>query len=180
MSRNHDNRLYEVLIDTLGSSVFKDKSVLDVGCGGQYADSKIVREMGAFITAMDTVKKCETPDGIRFVQSDFTAWNADVPVDIVYMSNSAQFMPVESVFKKIEEINPEIIAVRTMFDYPIPNWEPPVLQKLYFTTEEDWKTRFESRGYETMLAIKYEKDANDMRGDRRHFHVVEYIGRKKA
>ena len=87
-------------------------------------------------------------------------------------------MPSEELFRKIEALDPRAIVVRTMYDYPEPNWSADELKKLYFTTPEDWKQHFESLGFQTVHAQRYKTRVPDMKGRSRMFPFTEYIGMK--
>lgn len=168
---------YTVVAEKLGSEAFKGASLLDVGCA-RFAESVVMRDMGAKVTALDVCKRVEPPEGINFILEDFLKWEPGQTFDILYMSNSALFMPSEDAFKKIESVDAPTIAVRTMYDYPEPNWDASELKPLYFTLPEDWKKRFEPLGYKTVHAEKYEITTPDMKGRTRVFRFTEYIGTK--
>ena len=168
---------YTVVSEKLGHDAFNGTNLLDVGCA-RFAESVVMRDMGAKVTALDVCKRVEPPEGIDFVLEDFIKWEPGKTVDILYMSNSVLFMPTEEAFKKIETISPKTIAVRTMYDYPEPNWDASELKTLYFTLPEDWKSRFEPLGYKTLHAEKYEITTPDMKGRTRVFRFTEYIGTK--
>ena len=172
-----EKTLYSVVAEKLGAEAFKGASLLDVGCA-RFTESVVMREMGAKVTALDVCKRVEPPEGVDFILEDFLKWEPDHGFDILYMSNSALFMPSEEAFKKIESIDPRTIAVRTMYDYPEPNWDASELKTLYFTTPEDWKSRFEPLGFKTLHAEKYEISTPDMKGRTRVFRFTEYIGTK--
>jgi hypothetical protein len=164
-----------VVKEKLGPDAFKGSTAVDVGCL-RFADSIVMKDLGAKVIALDILKRTEPPEGISFVLEDFLKWEPQEKIDILYMSNSVLFMPVEEAFKKIETIMPRTIAVRTMYRHPIPNWEASELKPLYFTTPEDWKTRFEPLGYKTIHGHKYESNTKDLKGRIRLFFFTEYIG----
>ncbi len=161
----------------LGAEVFNDAAVLDVGCL-RFAESKIMRDMGSRVTALDLCKREEPPEGIHFINADFLEWKPEGAFDILYMSNSALFMPNEEVFKKIESFGARVIAVRTMYDYPEPNWDASELKPLHFTLPGEWESRFDPLGYKTIHAEKYEEATPDFSGRMRTFRFTEYIGVK--
>ena len=169
---------YSVVKEKLGDDIFKGAGVVDVGCM-RFEQSIALRDMGADVIALDIRDREDVPEGIQFVHTDFLEWEPEKKTDILHMSNSALFMPTEKVFQKIEALDPRIIAVRTMYDYPEPNWNAEELQQLYFTTPEEWTSRFEPLGFKTMHSEKYEVDTPDLQGHMRTFRSTEYIGAKK-
>ncbi len=168
---------YEVVNEKMGEDVFKDLTVLDVGCA-RFAHSIAMRDMGAKVTAIDTLKREESPENIQFVQTDFLEWQTVEKFGMLYLSNVALFMPTELVFKKIATFDPKIIAVRTMYDYPSPNWDASELKTLYFTKPHDWTDHFEPQGFKTIHSRIYEEEVEDMRGRVRLFRFTEYIGKR--
>jgi len=168
-------RLYQIVAETLGEKFLKGATVLDVGCA-RYVESIALRDRGAIVTTLDVCKREEPPEKISFILSDFLEWQSDQIFDMVYLSNVALFMPNEKVFKKIADIKPKIIAVRTMYDYPEPNWDASELKPLYFTQPVDWTGYFEPLGFKTVYTKQYEEVSPDMRGRVRTFRVTEYIG----
>ncbi|MEN9557913.1 MAG: Methyltransferase domain [Candidatus Parcubacteria bacterium] len=167
--------LYSILTSAIGEKALVGATVLDVGCA-RFAESVALRDMGAHVTALDTKRREEAPEGISFIQEDFLQMNVAQPFDIVYMSNVALFMPLADVLEKLRLLNPKMIAVRTMFDYPVPNWNPDELQTLYFSKPADWVNFFEPLGYRTVVAKDYEEETPDMRGRNRIFRYTDYIG----
>jgi len=171
------NNLYDIAVEKLGGDAFKGTNVVDVGCM-RFAVSKALRDLGAKVTGIDICEREAPPEGIAFVHADFLDWEPTEIVDVLYLSNSSQFMPTEKVFEKIKSVNPRSIVVRTMYAYPEPNWDASELLKMYFTVPEDWTAFFEKLGYETKLARKYEHDSQDFKHRDRKFRFVDYIGTK--
>ncbi len=166
--------LFTILQETLGEGVFKGEKVLEVGCA-RFNESIAMRDLGAEVVAQDICYRQAPPEGVTFINDNFLNWKSDQNFSIVYLSNVALFMPSEEVFNKIKELSPNIIAVRTMYDYPNPNWDKSVLKKLYFSTPKDWEGYFKSLGYETKVNRQYEELTPDMSGVERVFHYVDYI-----
>lgn len=169
--------LYTILQETLGEGIFKGKKVLEVGCA-RFKESVVMRDLGGDVTAQDICFRQEPPQGVKFIKSDFLTWNADLSPDILYLSNVALFMPLEDVLRKIRLLNPNIICIRTMYDYPDPNWDESVLKKLYFSTPKDWEDYFKPLGYKTSLSRQFEELTPDMSGVDRLFRYVDYISIK--
>ncbi|MEI8103299.1 MAG: class I SAM-dependent methyltransferase [Candidatus Moraniibacteriota bacterium] len=172
-----EKRLYNIVTETMGADFFQNVTVLDVGCA-RYAESIALRDMGADVTALDVLKREEPPERIRFVLSNFLEWQPDQAFDVLYLSNSALFMPNADVFEKIAALRPKTVVVRTMYDYPEPNWDASQLKQLYFTKPSDWVDYFEPLGFLTMHTDIYEEVSPDMLGSVRTFRVTEYIGRR--
>lgn len=169
--------LFDLVQSTLGANVFRGKKVLEVG-PARFSDSIALRDSGADVTALDIRRHQDPPEHIKFVESDFLSWQTEDRFDIAYLSNVALFMPANDVFKKLEQLKPKIIAVRTMYDYPEPNWTAEELKQLYFTVPTDWSNYFEPLGYATVYSRKYELETPDMRGRMRLFRYTDYIGEK--
>lgn len=170
-------RLYNVATEIMGADFFRNATVLDVGCA-RYAESIALRDMGADVTSLDVLKREEPPENIRFVLGNFLEWQPDQAFDVAYLSNSALFMPNKDVFEKIAALQPKAIVVRTMYDYPEPNWDATQLKQLYFTKPSNWTDYFEPLGFSTMYANFYEEVSPDMLGSVRIFRVTEYIGKR--
>lgn len=168
---------YQIVLEKLGQEVFQGASVLDVGCA-RFSESKALHSLGARVTGIDTCHREDPPEGITFVHEDFLEWRPKQPFDMLYLSNSALFMPSERVFEKVKSFQAKIIAIRTMYDFPEPNWNADELKKLYFTRPDDWTNFFEPLGYKTIHATMYETETPDMRGRTRKFRFTEYIGSK--
>lgn len=151
---------------------------MDVSCA-RYAESIALRDMGANVMAIDVCKREEPPQHIRFVLGDFLKWQPDQAFDVIYLSNSALFMPNEDVFAKIAALQPKTIVVRTMYDNPELNWDASQLKQLYFTKPFDWTSYFEPLGFAIIYTDLYEEVSPDMLGKVRAFRVTEYIGRRE-
>jgi uncharacterized UPF0146 family protein len=169
---------YKIVIEQIGRERVASSKIFDVGCA-RFAESKVMNEMGATVIGVDICKRQEPPLGIRFIESDFLEWQPGEPIDILYMSQVALFMPTEKVIEKIKTFAPKIIALRTMSAYPEPNWPAEILKPLWFTTPNIWTDAFEAAGYETIHTALYEVDTPDMQGTQRKFHMTEYIGMAK-
>lgn len=168
---------FQVLADQLGAGFFKNRKVVDVGCA-RFAETKQMQQLGASMMGLDICKREEPPEGIDFILSDFLTWEPTEPTDVLYLSNCVLFMPTSDVMQKIDQLSPNVIAIRTMYDYPEPNWPAEELKQLYFSLPEDWSTFFEAKGYKTVFTRKYAIDTPDMRNRMRNFRFTEYIGVK--
>lgn len=173
-----ETAFYDVVRSELGPAAFKDMDVLHVGCY-RFEESSAIAALGANVTGLDKCKRLEPPSAVKFIEADFLTWKPDRKYDILYSSNAALFMPTEAQMQKIEEIAPRVITIRTMYNFPEPNWPAEKLQKLYFTRAKDWTDRFEAVGYRTVLAKDYEDLTPDLHGDSRTFRFTEYIGVKE-
>lgn len=169
--------LYETVSTILGQEIFQNSNVVDVGCA-RFAESKAIQALGAKVTALDVCHRENPPEGIVFVKKDFLQWEPATHIDMLYMSNVALFIPTDNLFLKIAKLQPQTIAVRTMYDYPNPNWPAEELQTLYFTLPNSWTDNFEPLGYSTKHAKAYTIEVKDMRGRERLFSFTEYIGKK--
>ncbi|MEY4723344.1 MAG: hypothetical protein RLZZ324_857 [Candidatus Parcubacteria bacterium] len=172
------NALYDIATTVLGPDVFRAKRVIDVGCL-RFAQTKAIKSLGADVIGIDSCKREEPPEGILFEQTDFMKWEPAAPVDVLYMSNVAQFIPTADVMAKIAALGPKTLIVRVMYDFPEPNWPADELLPLYFTEPEDWTRYFADLGYETKHARKYEFAGQDFKHRDRTFRFTEYIGVKK-
>jgi uncharacterized UPF0146 family protein len=167
--------LYIILQETLGEGIFQGKKVLEVGCA-RFIESAAMKDLGAEVVAQDICYRQSPPEGVTFINDNFLNWKTNTRFGIVYLSNVALFMPSQEVFNKIKEFSPNIIAIRTMYDYPNPSWNSKASKKLYFSTPKDWEDYFKPLGYETKISRQYEELTPDMSGVERVFRYVDYIG----
>lgn len=167
----------ENIIDKFGREFFNNRRIHDIGCHN-FKETQKFLDLGADIIGLDRCIYTDTPKGIRFIKKDFLDWEPEGEVDILHMANVVLFIENDKVMQKIADLNPKMIMIQTMYDYPEPNWPPEVLKKLYFTRSEDWTEFFEEKGYKTIDAKSYEKDQDDLGDNLRKFHFTEYIGER--
>lgn len=169
----------DIAIERLGVEFFDERTVYDIGCHN-FTETKKFLDLGASkVVGTDKSTYAEVPEGIEFIKEGFLEWNPTESIDILHMANVALFMENDKVLEKIAKLNPKVIIVQTMYDSPDPNWPPEVLKKLYFTKADDWTTFFEERGYTTIYAESFEKEQEDLSGNKRTFRLTDYIGEKK-
>lgn len=159
--------------DTFLEKVFKyiipSMSVLDVGAGS-LKSSMIFLARGYDITALDIHTLAHIPNGVNFIQADFINWEPDKKYDVLFMRNSAQFMPKEEFMAKINKMRPQVIAIRTFYAPPVPDFEGTYSMTYYDLAD------FSFPGYSVATLDKREEDGVDMRGIPRRFRLIEYIG----
>jgi len=165
----------DFVLQTYGKEYFSGRKVFDIGCYN-FEKTKKFLDLGAEVYGIDRCIYGATPDGINFVQSDFLNWTPKTKIDILHASNVVQFIETPHVQKKIQELNPNLILIQTMYDYPEPNWPAEKLRPLHFTKDIDWVRYFEPLGYKTIHAKSYEQAQNDLHGVKRTFRYTEYIG----
>ncbi len=144
-------------------------SVLDVGAGILKATLEF-RAKGYDVTALDIKIPPCIPEGIKFIETDFMKWEPDKEYDILFMQNSAQFIPKQQLLKKISLMKPKIIAVATFYGNPTPDF--PGKYAMTFYESKD----FEFFGYIKQLLKKEEHESLDMKGTMRLFRTIKYIG----
>jgi hypothetical protein len=162
----------------LGEDFFRNKSVLDVGAR-DFGYSRLMVSLGAEVYAIDRVSKFPVVDDISFEQCDLLDWNTDHQIDVLFMSNVAQFIQPEKLLPKISEIAAQYIMIRTFSDFPEPNWEAPQLRPMYFIQVDKWREFLEAQGYIVHECRAYEEQSEDLQGDIRSFRYIDIIAEKK-
>lgn len=167
----------DFILQKFDKDFFKGRTIYDIGCH-DFKETQKFLVLDARIVGLDQCIYANTPHGIDFLHENFLNWKPQEPIDILYMANVALFMKSKTIFNKIDELNPKMIMVQTMYGYPEPNWPPELLKKLYFTNADEWEEFFSMREYKTLHAKSYEKEQKDLIDTHRLFKFTEYIGQK--
>lgn len=149
-------------------------TVLDVGAGVLKTANKLTHS-GYNVTALDKhIITAKEQDKIRLIEADFTTWTPDQYYDIVLLENSAQFMDKNVLINKLIQMSPEIIAIRTYYGPPEPDFE--VTYSMTYYTPND----LIFPGYSTKIAHQYKRKGVDIKGVSRVFCTTDYIGIKES
>lgn len=169
--------LYKTVSKILSKDVFNNAKVLQVGVSS-FKEYRAMHGLGASVTAIDTVDKKKIPANIRFLKADFLKWRPYIQFDIAYLSANAQSMPAHSVFVKLVELSPKIIAVRTFYDKSVSANEWASAKQFCFSSPEQWSEYFKSIGYQVVLAQTYKTVLAEKGGTKKFFRYTDFICKK--
>lgn len=148
-------------------------TVLDVGAGSLKTASKLTHD-GYNVTALDKrVTAVKKQNKVRFIKADFMTWIPDQHYDIVLLENSAQFMPKYELIKKLIQMSPKIITIRTYCGPPDPDFEE-AYSMTYYTSDD-----FVFPEYIAKVTRQYKRKGIDIKSINRVFCTTDYIGIKK-
>lgn len=108
-------------LERFGNDYFSGRTIYDIGCH-DFKETKKFLGLGVKVVGLDKCIYADNLEGIRFIQEDFLQWKPNETVDILNLANVVLFMESGKAFHKISELNPNMIMVQTMYDYPEPNW----------------------------------------------------------
>lgn len=171
------------LIQKLLAYIKPNSRVLDLGAGGgRYAEK--FAHMGAYVVAVDRREK-------PIMQHPLIDWRSiDIEdflptltpselFDIIVMQNSIQFLDKQWVISVLipqlkEHLKLDgVLAIKTFYREPSPPFKKPCTA--YYSMNELLSLFYK---WEHLHADSYETDALDMRGEIRHFYLVELIIKK--
>ncbi len=149
-------------------------TVLDVGAGA-LKTARRLQDDGYQVTALDKrTTTTDVPNSIKFIEANFMTWTPDQYYDMVLLKNSAQFMDKDKLINKLIQMSPKIIAIRTYYGPPDPDFE--VTYSMTYYTSND----LTFPGYITKVLRQYKRKGVDMKGVNRVFCTTDYIGVKES